>query len=731
MKKFILCTAAMSLWAVCLQAGQTRSWVSTDYSDFEKGNIKNLSLRSDGRLTLAPHFEELFDSPSAYLWALARDSRGNLYTGGGPGAKLYRISPNGEHKTITGFDEALEVHALAIDAKDRVYAATSPDAKIYRISADGKRDLFFDPKTKYVWAMLFDHAGDLFVATGDPGEIYRVTPDGKGSVFFKSDESHVRSMALDAQGNLIIGTDPNGLIMRISPAGEGFVLYEMPKREITAVAVAKDGSIYAAGVGSKQASLPAAPPPAPVPAAISISTGTTSSTPHLTPPPSIGSGGTAAVSGGSELCRIHSDGYPEKVWSHSQDFIYSIGFDGKGRPLIGTGNKGYIYRIDSDTLYTALLNAAPTQITALVDGPGGRLFAASGNVGKVYEIGPNIEREGTIESEVFDAGLFSHWGRMSFKGSADNGRISIETRSGNLDRPQKNWSGWSGAITSEEGARITSPAARFLQWKATLSADAAEKSGLSPELDSVEAAYLPRNVAPRVEEVEITPPNYKFPATPVALMTPQSLNLPPLGKHSTNTASPLSLESSTTPAMQYAKGMLGARWSAADENGDTLIYTVEIRGVQETEWKLLKDKVKEHYLSWDSTSFPDGEYRLRITASDLPSNAPQDALTGRLESEVFVIDNTPPRISTLTARRTGKNVEVSWHAADALSVIDKAEYSIDGGDWTVVDPATKLSDSKELDYRLSLKDVTPGEHTIAVRVEDEYDNQVTEKVVVK
>jgi len=27
--------------------------------------------------------------------------------------------------------------------------------------------------------------------------------------------------------------------------------------------------------------------------------------------------------------------------------------------------------------------------------------------------------------------------------------------------------------------------------------------------------------------------------------------------------------------------------------------------------------------------------------------------------------------------------------------------------------------------------VTPGEHTIAVRVEDEYDNQATEKVVVR
>jgi len=71
---------------------------------------------------------------------------------------------------------------------------------------------------------------------------------------------------------------------------------------------------------------------------------------------------------------------------------------------------------------------------------------------------------------------------------------------------------------------------------------------------------------------------------------------------------------------------------------------------------------------------------------------------------------------------------VHWRAGDALSVITKAEYSVDGGEWTVVDPVTKLSDSKELDYNLSLPDASAGEHTIAVRVADEFDNQSAEKL---
>lgn len=182
--------------------------------------------------------------------------------------------------------------------------------------------------------------------------------------------------------------------------------------------------------------------------------------------------------------------------------------------------------------------------------------------------------------------------------------------------------------------------------------------------------------------------------------------------------------------MQLAKGYMGARWLASDPNDDTLIFTVEIRGTDETQWKPLRDKVTEKYLSWDTTAYPDGEYRLRVTASDAPSNPPAEVLTGQLESDRFLIDNTPPKITGLTATRAGGKLQVRWHAADALNDLAKAEYSLDGGDWTVAAPVAKLSDSQELDYQLDLN-AAPGEHTIAVRVADDYDNQAVEKVVVK
>ena len=550
-----------------------------------------------------------------------------------PALRLFRMNPNGGGSKIAEFD-ALQIQSIVIDKQDRVYIATSPDGKIYRLdhpaNANAKPEVFYDPKQKYIWAMVLAPNGDLYVATGDAGEIHRVTPDGKGSVFFKSEETHARSLAIDQKGNLIVGTEPGGLVLRIDPKGEGFVLYQMPKRETTSVAVGPDGSIYAAGVGSKQPAAPPAPAPAtPAPSAPQLSAAGTVVVGHAAaePPPTMnttGSTGHSGVTGGSEVWRIHPDGQPERVFANSQDVIYSIAFDHAGHPLLGSGNKGTLYRLDSPQRYTSLIGLASNQITALHVTRDGAILAATGNVGKVFQFGPQLEKTGTIESDVFDAGAYSYWGRLDGNGDRNGGTVSLQARSGNLDRPQKNWSPWTPPITTEDGGRITAPSARFLQWKATL--DAAS-NGASPYLDSVDAAYLPKNVAPRVTEIEITPANYKY-APPVLSLNPAalptSLSLPPIGRKSPSFSSGDS--DSGGSSMSYAKGWLGARWNASDDNGDDLEYKIEIRGAKETEWKPLKDKLRERHYSFDSTAFADGDYRIRITVSDAPSNTPDEAL---------------------------------------------------------------------------------------------------------
>jgi hypothetical protein len=141
--------------------------------------------------------------------------------------------------------------------------------------------------------------------------------------------------------------------------------------------------------------------------------------------------------------------------------------------------------------------------------------------------------------------------------------------------------------------------------------------------------------------------------------------------------------------------------------------------------------VKDRYLSWDSTAFPDGNYQVRVTASDSPSNPPDEALTASLISERFLIDNTPPVISNLTATRAGTKLTVRWTAADKLSILSDAAYSLNGADWATVQPVTRLSDAQQLQYEVTIDGARQGENTVAVRVRDDFDNESVDKVVVR
>lgn len=720
---WLLCAGALCF------AASTRWWEQASQADFEKGTLKNITLRSDGRLMLAPVFKEVYDASTNYLWAVVEDSKGNVFIGGSgqdSKSKLIRIDPAGR-ASVAAELPGLEIHSLAIDPQDRVYAATSPDGKVYRIEGGGQPAVFYEPKAKYIWALAFDSKGNLFVATGDKGEVHRVAPDGRGSVFLKTEEAHARSLAVDPAGNLYAGTEPGGLIFRVSPQGQAFVLYQSSKREITALGVAPNGALYAAAVGNKGAAPtppPIVPAPGPLPAAPAAAAAAARIAPQPAPAPLPSLG--ASLQGGSEVVRIEADGFARRLWTHNAEIVYALTFDKQGRPLLGTGNKGNVYRLDSDLLSSLLVNAAPTQITGLATGRSGKVLAVTGNIGKLYELGPGSEKTGTFESEALDAGFFTYWGRLS--ATVRGTGVKVETRSGNLETPQRNWSGWAPVTLSDGAGRVTSPAARFLQYRLTFSAAA---DGSSPEVSSVSVAYMPKNVAPAIEIIDLTPPNYRFPAAPaltLSSLSPQNLTLPSLSRNpARSTGSTSASADQPSSSMSYAKGHVGARWLARDENGDALVAHLEIRGVKETAWRTLKQDIRERNYSWDSTSFADGEYVLRVTVSDAPGNPPGAALSASLESDPFVIDNTPPRILNLTATRK----EVRWRAADALNALDKCEYSLDGGDWKVVEPTTGLTDSPQHDYLLALENLSPGEHTLAVRVSDDYENVAVDKTVIR
>lgn len=743
-------------------AEHTRRWLETTYEEFLKGTPHGVAVRSDGRLELAPKFTLLADADASYLWSLRLDTKGVLYAAGGSPAKVFRFDTAGKPSTV--FDSSdLVAQAIAFDSKGTLYVATSPDGKVYRVSSSGEKSVFFDPKTKYIWDIAFASDGTLYVATGDKGQVYAVSPDGKGELFYSSDEAHIRVLAFDAHHDLLAGTEPNGRVLRIThpdaksgtkekdSAATGFVLYETPKREVTSLAVAPDGSIYVAAIGEKQHAASTTVTnmfvtPQGTTTFTSSNGGITgtaagqiqSTTPYIAFPPSLS----------SSIYRLAPDGAPDELWSSRDELVYSLGVASDGRVLAGTGNNGALLAIDGHGVFAQLAKAGSAQITGIARASSGKVFLCTANPGKVFSLGPEFEAEGTFESRSFDAQLFAQWGRLDWwsppaessknaaKSSGDP-RLEFFVRSGNTEDPGKEWSRWFGPY-SKSGSTVEAPSARFFQWKAVIH-DGRPGDGI----DWVSLAYLPRNVAPVIDAIIFQDPGVRA-QTSASLSTGQApsvaLKLPPTPNASgifisqTNT----SAKFEQPPQGYRERGYQTVSWSAHDDNDDDMLFSVYYRGENEHEWKLLKDKLDQKFYSWDTTTLPDGAYYLKIVASDSPSNPPALALKTDRESERFEVDNTPPVIEALkneTEAAQGRSndrsqrLTIEFVAKDATSSVDRAEYSVDGGDWTLLSPVGNVSDAPEVRYNFTIEKLAPGEHTVAVRAYDRFENVGSGKTI--
>lgn len=755
----ILFAAAVFAAVAPAFAEHTRWWRQTTFEDFDKGTAKGVALRSDGKIFLAPRFAEFADADLAYLLQIRSDAKGNLYAAGGSNAKVLRLDASGKSTSVFESSE-LAAQALALDSAGNLFVGTSPDGKVYKVTPGGQSSVFYDPKTKYIWDLAVDKDGTVYVATGDTGKIFSVAPDGKGQVFYSSEETHIRSLALDAAGNVLAGTEPSGRVLRIPKAANNrraFVLYETAKKEITALLEAPDRSLYVASVGEKTPPLPGQPRPqgietTPVtnfafpagaqgnPAAGLAATGQLI---PFTPLPTINS---------SSVYRIAADGSPEELWSARDEVVYSIGLLPDGKLLLGTGNDGAVLKLEGNHVFSKLVKATSRQVTSIATGPGGKLFLASANPGKIFTLGPDSEPEGTFESQPFDAHIFSRWGRTAWWGenvsstaSSSGQRIAIYARSGNTSDPGANWSDWAGPYANPAGDKLDCPAARFVQWKAVLRGSS---GGAAPAIDWFSIAYLPKNIAPEVTAIALQDPGIRvqgiaLPTPGTGPQTPAQLRMPqPPAPTSANPAfNPANMPNMPPSGVAHfdpmpqgfaQKGYQSALWTADDANDDQLEFAIYFRGENETAWKLLKDKLETRFYTWDTTTMPDGAYYLRIVASDAPANPTGEGLTSQRESDRFVVDNTPPGITGLTADAAGAaGVRVRFQASAPVSFVARAQYSLDAGDWTLVFPAGGLSDAARENYDFELPKVSPGEHTVTVRVYDQFENVSSAKATVR
>ena len=738
MKRTSAALLFVCLAAVVGHAALPTFWQVSTEAEFLQGEVENLSIDAYGRLTLGPAVTQVYESSAPFLWTLVGAPDGSFFIGSGNEGQVLRIDAQGRSSVF--FDaEELEVHAIALAPGGAIYAATSPDGRIYKIDATGSSSTFFDPPDKYIWSLLVDAAGNVFAGTGDKGVIYKITPDGKGTPFYSTKATHVMTLAQDRERRILAGTESPGRVFQLDATGKPFVLLDSPYNEIRSLRVDPKGNIFAAAVtgrgtqGSDRPPTPAPEPP-PAPPVASVSTEVVSitiaadvsaaaqSTQTTAPPPR----GTQALGTGA-IYRISPDGVSDLVWQLREDAPYDIAFEPDGSVIVATGNEGKMYRLTGDPMQSALVaRATVQQITALLPDQSGRVLFATSNPGKVLRLAAQRADHGTYMSDVRDAQSVATWGAIKWQAAAPAGtRVEVSTRSGNTRTADETWSDWSAPYADGNGSPISSPRARYLQWRAVLTANRDQ----APVLTSVTAAYLPRNARPRLTSITIHPPGTVF-QRPFPTGEPEIAGFEgetPDRRAATQnaaTANTASAGAGGGPALgrrTYQKGLLTFVWRGEDENRDELSYDVLYRREGETSWKPLRRALRDAIFVWDTTSVPNGRYVVQIIASDLPSNAPDNALAGSLESSTFEIDNTPPSIGVTNISRQAAGVTIAFDVRDADSSVQKVEYSLDGDRWQAIYPKDGIADSRAEQFELALDGETAA-RAVIIRATDALNN---------
>ena len=205
---------------------------------------------------------------------------------------------------------------------------------------------------------------------------------------------------------------------------------------------------------------------------------------------------------------------------------------------------------------------------------------------------------GTYTSAVLDAQQVSRFGQIQLHGSLPEGTtLKLSTRSGNVGEPTEiGWSNWSDPKPATEFSPVTSPSARFLQYRLSFTSTDGKRSAV---VDDVDVAYQEPNVAPEVKSVKIT-----IKGAPDA--TANGANAP--ANH--NNGEP-------PPDARYRT----ITWEASDANDDELSFSLYFRNGSKSEWILLKNKLKDMTYDWDTQSVADGRYEVKVIASDELANA--------------------------------------------------------------------------------------------------------------
>ena len=694
--------------------------------------------------------KELFAAEGVqYVWAIRQTDDGHLYAATGPTGQLFEIKPDGSSRVLLDADEN-NLLSLVSDGKDLLYVGTDPNGLVFRVNRrSGESFILYDAAEAEVSTLALDARGNLYAGTAEARDDQpAAAPAAGASEAIGRPEGGGIGVPLPSERP----NDPEPPTVPDPTPGQPEpipkVSRAVPDRRRPGLPAEAGRAATPTGVASLALVLQAEPPPAPTPGAPGDDP-----TPAPTPPapgpgpapgPSPGPNpnpnpnppggdkpgpGTAlpgaepTVPGrqppidtrstgqprpeGNAVYRIDPDGFVTEIFRQPL-LVLSI-VERQGTLLIATGapTEGQIFQVRpaaEETIVLAKVN--PKQILSLLPAPDGRLYMGMANVGGIAMLSPGFAGEGRYTSPVLDAQQVSRFGNVQLHGALPEGSaLTVSTRSGNVrDSDQKSWSKWSADVPAQEFVSVTSPPARFLQYRLTFRA--ADGGRTSPVVEDVGVSYQMPNLPPQIKSIKITP----MPDAAAAAGTGGA--------------------DADAPRIPSARKQTIA-WEASDANSDPMQFALWFRRGAGGQWILLKDKVRENQLEWDTRGVADGRYEVKVVATDAAANPPgAGRSTGRVSDPVLV-DNTAPAVGDLRWQQKGGNIEIQLTAVDRTSTVAAMDYAVDSSrEWQAVLPTDNIFDGPQESVTVSVPGLSPGTHQVTLRATDARGNQAFENVVV-
>jgi len=435
---------------------------------------------------------------------------------------------------------------------------------------------------------------------------------------------------------------------------------------------------------------------------------------------------TARAKTQSAIFRVDKEGVIKKFWESTSLMPLQLTFQ-ESDLIVGTGNDGKLLRLNRNGDATLLSQVGQAQITSIKATQDGNLYLGTSNLGSLLAISMPYAKKGVYTSLPRDTGVHATWGSLSWEGHLPEGTsLRFFTRSGNSDSPDPSWSKWAGPYEAQEANHIDSPTARYLQWKTEFVSSSRSDT---PRLRQTKISYLPNNAVPTIQTITIHPPGIIYPGSQDSDRS--TFDAPGQSTHPALQEGPPPDYSRTLSGRgEYHQGMRTMSWQAEDQNGDQLVFHLHIRRTGGTHWSPLGLDLAVNSHQWETNALRDGEYVVKLTASDAPSNPEGYAAQTERLSDPFYIDHTPPMIRGARTENISRALHVTFSVQDKSSPIRDVQYSVDFGSWKLVFPDDLIADSLSERYTLQIQLPDDKPHSITLRATDSGGNSVFRRIAV-